>query len=164
MARSRSLNKVMLIGNLTRDPQIRSIENGFKIASFGLATNSRWRSSDGQEKERVEFHNIVAWNKLADVCEQVLSVGMLIYVEGEIRSRQIVLPDGTKYYKTEIKMDDMKILDAKKGNRSSDSHRNEEADQAEEASQAETDQGQVESIPEQPLIDAEERTSDEELF
>lgn len=113
MSKSRSLNRVILIGNLTRDPIIKTTANGVVVCTFGIATNSSWRDAQGGEKERAEFHNIVAWNKLAEVCAQILSVGMLVYLEGELRSRVTTDEAGNKKYRTEIKLNDMILLDAK---------------------------------------------------
>jgi single-strand DNA-binding protein len=113
MAKSRSLNKVILIGNLTRDPVLKTTASGVTVCTFGLATNSSWKDAQGSEKERAEFHSIVAWNKLAEVCAQILSVGMLVYVEGELRTRVWSDEKGTKHYRTEIKLEDMILLDAK---------------------------------------------------
>ncbi len=113
MAKSRSLNKVMLIGNLTRDPVLKTTASGVTVCTFGLATNDNWKDTQGVEKERAEFHSIVAWNKLAEVCAQILSVGMLVYVEGELRTRVWIDEAGTKHFRTEVKVEDMKLLDGK---------------------------------------------------
>lgn len=103
----------MLVGNLTRDPLLRESSNGVTVATFGVATNTSWRDSDGNNQERAEFHNIVAFNKLAEICAQVLATGMLVYIEGELRTRTKTKENGEKYYKTEIKMNDMLLLNAK---------------------------------------------------
>ncbi len=113
MATSRSLNKVMLIGNLTRDPSLRETNDGSIVCTFGLATNSIWRDSSGQVQERTEFHNIVSWNKLAEICAQILAVGMAVYIEGELRTRTWTDANGIRHYKTEVKALDMKLLDNK---------------------------------------------------
>lgn len=113
MSTSRSLNKVMLIGNLTRDPVIRETTNGSVVCTFGLATNSTWKDSKGNIQERTEFHNIVAWNKLGEICAQLLCTGMAIYVEGELRTRTWEDSNGTKHFRTEIKLQDMKLQDDK---------------------------------------------------
>ncbi|MCA9386417.1 single-stranded DNA-binding protein [Candidatus Dojkabacteria bacterium] len=113
MAKSRSLNKVILIGNLTRDPILRESSNGVVVCTFGVATNTSWKDGDGNVQERAEFHNIVAFNKLAEICAQVLSTGMLVYVEGELRTRAKTKDDGERYYKTEIKLNDMLLLNSK---------------------------------------------------
>jgi single-strand DNA-binding protein len=103
----------MLIGNLTRDPVIRVTVNGSVVCTFGLATNSTWKDSKGNVQERTEFHNIVAWNKLGEICSQLLSVGMAIYLEGELRTRTWEDTNGVKHFRTEIKLQDMKIQDDK---------------------------------------------------
>lgn len=113
MSTSRSLNKAMLIGNLTRDPVIKVTPNGSSVCSFGVATNTTWKSSDGELQERTEFHNVVAWNKLGEICATVLSVGMLVYLEGELRTRVWEDANGIRHYKTEVKIDEMKLLDNK---------------------------------------------------
>lgn len=113
MAKARSLNRATLIGNLTRDPMIRETANGVLVCTFGIATNTSWTDSDGSDQERAEFHNIVAFNKLAEICAKVLGVGMLVYVEGEIRTRTKDKQNGERYYKTEIKLNDMYLLDNK---------------------------------------------------
>lgn len=110
MAKARSLNKVMLVGNLTRDPLLRKSSNGVLVCTFGVATNTNWKDGDGNVQERAEFHNIVAFNKLAEICAQVLSTGMLVYLEGEIRTRTKENDSGFKYYKTEVKLNDMLVL------------------------------------------------------
>jgi single-strand DNA-binding protein len=113
MAKARSLNKVQLIGNLTRDPVLKQTANSFTVCTFGVATNSSWKDASGSIKERAEFHNIVAWNKLAEVCTQILGTGMLVYLEGELRTRAWTDEKGEKRYRTEIKLDDMILLDGK---------------------------------------------------
>lgn len=114
MSTSRSLNKVMLIGNLTRNPAIRNIgtKDSF-VCTFGVATNSTWRDAQGNVQERTEFHNVVAWNKLGEICAQILATGMLVFIEGELRTRSWEDDNGNKHFKTEIKLNDMKLLDAK---------------------------------------------------
>lgn len=113
MPKARSLNKVMLIGNLTRNPVIRDAGNGSLVATFGVATNSSWKDASGDIQERTEFHNVVAWNKLAEICAQILSVGMLVYIEGEIRTRTWEDQSGSKRQQVEIKLVDMALLDGK---------------------------------------------------
>ena len=108
---SRSLNKVMLIGNLTRDPNLRYTPNGTAVCSFGLATNRTWTPSDGGEKqEKVEFHNIVAWNKLAELCGQLLHKGDKVYVDGRLQTRDWKSDDGTERRTTEVVIENMILL------------------------------------------------------
>lgn len=106
------LNKAMLIGNVTRDPELRSTPSGQSIASFGLATNRIWKDSvSGERRESVEFHNIVAWGKLAEICGQYLRKGSKVFVEGRIQTRSWQGQDGNKRYITEIIMENMIMLD-----------------------------------------------------
>lgn len=104
------LNKAMIIGRLTRDPEVRTTPNGAKVASFGLATNFRWTDATGQKKEQVEYHNIVVWRKLADVVEQYLKKGSQVYVEGRLQTRTWDGQDGKKNYRTEIIVDNLIML------------------------------------------------------
>jgi len=113
MSTARSLNKALLIGNLTRNPVLRSTSNGATVCTFGVATNATWKDGTGNLQERTEFHNVVAWNKLAEICAQILSTGMLVYIEGELRTRTWDDANGVRHYRTEVKIDDMKLLDDK---------------------------------------------------
>jgi len=110
---TRSLNKVFLIGNLTRDPEIRYTSSGAAVCSFGMATNRSWKDSEGEVREEAEFHNLVAWNKMAEVCYQILAKGMKVYIEGELRTRSWDDEDGNTKYRTEIKINEMILLDSK---------------------------------------------------
>lgn len=106
-----SLNRVQLIGNLTRDPEMRQIPGGQVVSSFGVATNFNWTDSSGQKQSKVEFHNIVAWRKLAEICGQYLKKGSKVYVEGRIQTRDWEGEDGVKRYRTEIVAENMIMLD-----------------------------------------------------
>lgn len=110
---SRCLNKVMLIGNLTRDPELRYTPGGMAVVSFGLATNRVWVTKQGERKEDAQFHRIVAWNKLAELCSQLLAKGRRIYVEGRIQYREFTDQEGQRRQVSEIVIDDMMILDNK---------------------------------------------------
>jgi single-strand DNA-binding protein len=110
---SRSVNKVLLIGNLTRDPELRYTPQSNAVASFVIATNREW-NTDGVKKEVVDFHNIVAWNKLAELCGQLLTKGSKVYVEGRLQTRDWMDDSGTKKYKTEVVIDEMIILSSKR--------------------------------------------------
>jgi len=103
----------MLIGNLTRDPELRYTPAGMAVVSFGLATNRVWVTKQGEKKEDAQFHRIVAWNKLAELCSQLLAKGRRIYVEGRIQYREITDQSGVKKQVSEIVIDDMIILDNK---------------------------------------------------
>jgi single-strand DNA-binding protein len=110
---ARSLNKVLLIGNLTRDPEMRYTNSGTPVVTFGMATNKSWKDSDGETKELAEFHNLVAWNKMAEICQQLLAKGMKVYIEGSLNTRSWEGDDGVTRYKTEIRVDEMILLDNK---------------------------------------------------
>ena len=110
------LNKVMLIGNLTRDPELRYTPAGQAVISFSVATNRRWTDQQtGERKEQAEFHNIVAWAKLAETCNQILKKGRKTYVEGRLQTRSWEGEDGVKKYKTEIIASNVISLDRKEG-------------------------------------------------
>lgn len=111
---ARSLNKVTLIGNLTRDPELRYTPSGAAVCTFGLATNRSWTTQSGETKEETEFHRIVVWNKLAELCAQLLVKGRKVYVEGRLSTRSWTAPDGTQRTSTEIVIEDMIILDSKR--------------------------------------------------
>lgn len=111
---TRSLNKVMLIGNMTRDPEMRYTPSGTAVCTFGIATNRSWITDQGEKKEETEFHRIVAWNKLAELCSQLLFKGRRVYVEGRLQTRQWQGQDGSQRVATEIVIEDMLVLDSKK--------------------------------------------------
>jgi single-strand DNA-binding protein len=115
MASRASLNKVLLIGNLTRDPELRYTPQGNAVCTFGVATNRTWQPADGGERrEETEFHRIVAWNKLAELCSQLLTKGRKIYCEGRLQTRQWQTPDGQQKQITEVVIDDMRLLDSRR--------------------------------------------------
>lgn len=110
----RSLNKVMLIGNLTKDPVVRYTPTSTAVASFSLATNRSWTPSEGGEKqEQVEYHNIVAWSKLAELCGQLLHKGDKVYVEGRLQTRDWKTNEGQDRRTTEIVIDNMLMLNSR---------------------------------------------------
>lgn len=109
---SRSWNRVELIGNLTRDPELRYTPNGAAVSTFGLATN-RTFVSDGEKREEVDFHRLVAWNKLAELCHQLLKKGMKVFVSGRLQTRSFEGQDGAQRQITEIVLEDMIILSPK---------------------------------------------------
>ena len=111
---ARSLNRVQLIGNLTRDPELRYTPQGTGVCTFGLATNRSWTTDNGDKKEEAEYHKIVAWNKLGELCSQLLSKGRKVYVEGRLSTRSWTGQDGVQKSTTEIVIDDMIILDSRK--------------------------------------------------
>src|SRR3989339_730063 len=108
---ARSLNRVQLIGNLTRDPELRYTPQGTAVCSFGLATNRSWTTEGNEKREEVEFHRVVAWNKLAELCAQLLFKGRKVYIEGRLSTRSWAAQDGTQRQTTEIVAEEMIILD-----------------------------------------------------
>ena len=114
MASRASLNKVLLIGNLTRDPELRYTPSGAAVCTFGLATNRSYTASDGTKKDEAEFMRIVSWNKLAEICSQLLKKGRKVYVEGRLQTRSWETPDGQSRQTTEVVIDDMRILDSRR--------------------------------------------------
>jgi single-strand DNA-binding protein len=108
------VNKVILIGNLGKDPEVRSLESGAKVASFSLATTESYKNKEGQKVDQTEWHNIVMWRGLAEVAEKYLKKGSQIYLEGKIRSRSWDDKEGNKRYTTEIIADTFTMLGAKR--------------------------------------------------
>ena len=104
------INKVILVGNLGRDPEVRTLENGAKVANFTLATSESYKNREGQRVTTTEWHNIVLWRGLADIAERYLSKGNQVYIEGKIRTRSWDDKDGIKRYTTEILGDNLTML------------------------------------------------------
>ena len=135
---ARSVNKVILVGNLTRDPELRYTPQGHAVCTFGIATNREW-VTNGEKQEAADFHNIVSWNKLAELCSQLLGKGDKAYVEGRLQTRSWDGEDGKKRYKTEIVIDEMLILNSKRSGPAA-------AGSAGEESQVEVEE-KVEEVP-----------------
>lgn len=108
---ARSLNRVQLIGNLTRDPELRYTPSGAAVCTFSIATNRSWTTDTGEKKDEPEFHRIVSWNKLAEICSQFLTKGRKVFVEGRLATRSWTAQDGTAKQSTEIVISDMILLD-----------------------------------------------------
>ena len=134
----RSLNRVQLIGNLTRDPELRYTPQGTAVCSFGMATNRSWTTDSGEKKEDAEFHKIVAWNKLAELCSQFLVKGRKVFVEGRLSTRSWNAQDGTQKTTTEIIISDMILLDSRGARKAEESEESEEKEEAQEAPEKET--------------------------
>ncbi|MDO8503434.1 MAG: single-stranded DNA-binding protein [bacterium] len=132
---SRSLNKAQLIGNLTRDPELRYTPQGTAVCSFGLATNRSWTTEEGEKKEDVEFHTIVAWNKLAEICAEYLKKGSQAYVEGRLSTREWEGQDGQKRRTTEVVANEVIFL----GGRAQSTDLEVPADLGEQAEKVETE-------------------------
>ncbi|MFA5967296.1 MAG: single-stranded DNA-binding protein [Patescibacteria group bacterium] len=111
----RDLNKVMLIGNVVRDPEIRTIPSGQSVAAISIATNRSWNDNAGELQKAVEYTDIVAWGKLAEIAGQILKKGRRMYVEGRLQTRNWEGQDGVKRYKTEVIASDLIVLDKPQG-------------------------------------------------
>src|SRR3989344_4512832 len=110
---SRSLNQVQLIGNLTRDPELRYTPGNTAVCTFSIATNRQWTTENGERKEDVEFHSVVSWQKLAEICGKYLTKGRQVFVQGRLQTRSWKGQDGNDRQTTEIVIDDMIILDSR---------------------------------------------------
>lgn len=154
---ARSLNRVQLIGNLTRDPELRYTPTGAAVCSFSLATNRSWNTDAGEKREEVDFHRIVAWNKLAELCSQFLSKGRKVYVEGRLSTRSWTAQDGQQRSTTEVVIDDMILLD--KPGQQSPSEKMEEGQETEKPKEEKT-----EKEPEKAKEEEEPVTADDIPF
>lgn len=112
------LNKVMIIGRLTRDPELRTIPSGQTVASFSVATSRQWKDQQGQPQSVTEFHNVVAWRRLGEIAGQYLKKGKQVYIEGYLQTRSWEDQAGQKRYRTEIVADNMIMLGGPNGNTS----------------------------------------------
>lgn len=115
-----TLNKVILIGRLGKDPELRYTPTGAAVATFNVATNEAYKDKDGKDVENTDWHRIVAWRKLAEICGQYLKKGSLVYIEGKLKTRSYDDKDGTKKYITEIVADNMQMLGGRMGDSGSE--------------------------------------------
>lgn len=130
---SRGLNKVMLIGNLGRDPEMRYTPSGRPVTTFSMATNRSWKSSDGERRSETEWFNIVAWGSLAEICNQYLKKGQQVYIEGRLQSRSWEDDDKVKHQTTEVVAKEMVMLgDRRKENSDADDDTHEVATENDE--------------------------------
>lgn len=111
---TRSLNRVTLIGNLTRDPELKYTPQGTAVCTFSIATNREWTDSSGQKQEGVEFHRIVAWGKLGEICSQLLVKGQKAFVEGRLQTRAWKTQEGNDRQVTEVVIEEMIALNTPK--------------------------------------------------
>ncbi|PLX26593.1 single-stranded DNA-binding protein [Candidatus Parcubacteria bacterium] len=109
------LNRATVLGRLTRDPEVKTTPSGQSVANLGVATNRVWTDNSGSRQEKVEYHNIVLWGKLADIAGQYLGKGRRVYIEGRIETRDWTGQDGVKRYRTEIVASNLIMLDGPKG-------------------------------------------------
>ena len=111
----RGVNKVILIGNLGRDPEIRYTRDGTAVANLNIATSDSWKDAQGQRQERTEWHRVVAWDKLAEIAKEYLTKGRQVFIEGRLQTRSWDDKDGNKRYTTEIRADQMLMLGGRGG-------------------------------------------------
>lgn len=111
---AKSLNRVQLIGNLTRDPELRYTPSGTAVCTFSIATNRSWKMENGERRDETEFHRVVAWGKLAEICSQFLTKGRKVYVEGRLTTRTWQGQDGSQRSTTEVIILDMILLDSRR--------------------------------------------------
>jgi len=125
---SRGLNKVMIIGNLGRDPEMRYTPSGKPVTTFSVATSRTWNTSDGEKREETEWFNVVAWSSLAEICKQYLTKGQQVYIEGRLQTRHWDDQEGNKHTSVEIVANEMIILSERRetGESSTESISNEE--------------------------------------
>ena len=121
----RGLNKVMLIGNLGRNPEMRYTPSGKPVTSFSMASSRSWVSSDGERREETEWFNVVAWGNLAEICNQHLAKGQQVYIEGRLQTRSWEDNNGQRHFRTEVVANEMIIL----GSRVNYNNRSEENNQ-----------------------------------
>jgi len=106
----RSVNKVILVGNVTRDPQMKVTSNGQPMTTFGIATNRKWTTVEGDSHDLAEYHDVVAWSRLAELCEKYLKKGKAVYIEGYLKTRHWDDEQGVKRFRTEVVIHDMIML------------------------------------------------------
>lgn len=152
---ARSLNKVIIIGNLTRDPELRYTPQGTAVCTLGVATNRQWKT-DGETKEEVEYHRLVVWDKLAEICAQFLKKGRKAYFEGRLQTRKWTTQDGTERQTTEIVVSDMIILDSSR--RSED-----EIDVPDDLDQPSNDKPKKENKKPEPEVEEETAPDDSDI-
>ena len=111
----KSVNKVILLGNVTRDPELKATANGQSVATFGLATNRTWKDQAGEKQSLAEYHNLVAWGGLAEFCSQNVRKGKPLYIEGYLKTRSWDGPEGSKIFRTEIVVENLVLLGPRDG-------------------------------------------------
>ncbi len=124
---SRGLNKVMIIGNLGRNPEMRYTPSGRPVTSFSVATSRSWVNAEGERREETEWFNVVAWGNLAEICKQHLTKGQQVYVEGRLQTRGWEDQNGKKHYRTELVANEMIVLGERKSAKTAEETREKEA-------------------------------------
>ena len=143
----RSINKVIIIGNVTRDPEIKQTMSGQPIATFGIATNRDWMTRNNEKHTSSEFHEVVAWAKLADICSKYIRKGKLVYIEGYLKTRSWDTPEGVKKFRTEIVINDLIMLDKRAPGESQEEQRFSQEDEQPIPAEDMEDMGQMAEEP-----------------
>ncbi len=142
-----NVNKAIILGNLTRDPEIKTISSGQTVASFSIATNRFWKDkTSGEKKKSAEYHNIIAWGRLAEIAQQFLTKGSLVYIEGRLQTKSWEDQQGNKKYKTEVVAEKMQLGPRGAGATTSTSPSSKDAEVPEENTSSPEDIN-VEEIP-----------------
>ena len=128
----KSVNKVTLLGNSTRDPELKSTTGGQSVCTFGMATNRVWKDANGERQSQPEYHNLVAWGGLGEFCAQSIRKGKPLYIEGYLKTRSWDGPEGTKIFRTEIVVENLVLLGAKEASEETESFSMEAAEKSEE--------------------------------
>ncbi|OGK28303.1 hypothetical protein A3C31_00330 [Candidatus Roizmanbacteria bacterium RIFCSPHIGHO2_02_FULL_40_53] len=149
----------MLVGNLTRDPELKYTPSGAPVCSIGLATNRSWTTAEGQTKEEVQYHRITAWHKLAELCAKLLTKGSKVYVEGRIAYRSYTGKDGQQRSLTEIILDDFIVFGTAK--KATSSTTGEETPEEVSAPAANTVESGIEEAEEEPKKSGKKKKKDE---
>jgi single-strand DNA-binding protein len=136
----RGFNKAIIAGNATRDPELRSTPSGQSVTSFSVATNRRFKSASGETQDAVEFHNVVAWGKLAELCQQLIKKGAPVLIEGRLQTRSWEGQDGAKRQTTEIVAENMTLLSSRGNGAEDGGSAREETTMPEEAPAAKTEE------------------------
>lgn len=152
---NRCLNKVILIGNLTRDPELRYTPEGIPVCTFGIATNRSWVTNDGQKKEEVQYHRIVAWQKLAELCAKILTKGKKVYLEGRLTYRTFTGKDNQERTITEIVLDDFVSFDNRKKESNNEEEVKEDLTNKKEEGDKKNEETNIEEPKEEATVDQE---------
>lgn len=159
---SRSINKVVLLGNLTRDPELKYTPAGTAVCTFGIATNRSWTTADGQTKEEAQYHRVVAWQKLAELCGKLLTKGRKVYLEGRITYREYTDKNGQQRHITEIVLDDFIVFGDGKRTGTMERHEGQEEQSAQASSSATTSSQSDDDQEPEKMKDEEEPKKKEE--
>ncbi len=143
-----NLNKAIIAGNVTQDPEVRTTPSGDKVANFGVATNLIWNDRNtGEKQQKTEFHNVVAWKRLAEIAEQYLSKGSLVMVEGRIETRNWEDQNGQRKYRTEIIASNVQLGPSRNGSSGGGNYGNQQGQTEEQNKEQNNDKNEEEELP-----------------